>query len=96
MKNGSVTLGQVAELTSHVEVACSRCERRGRYRLSKLVTSLGEDFAMTDLALQLVDCPRMNEPVHKGCDVYFPGLAQIMNGDASPDAQTTDPTDDDY
>lgn len=55
MTKGSITLGEVAACASHIEVACGRCERRGRYRLVKLVASLGEDFPMTDLGGWIAD-----------------------------------------
>ena len=79
-KRGSVTLGEVAANVSHIEVACTRCERRGRYRLSRLIASHGADFPMTDLGAQLADCPKRNESIGKRCDVYFPGLIAIMHG----------------
>jgi hypothetical protein len=59
-KHGTVTLGEVAARASHIEVACTRCERRGRYRLSRLIATLGEDFPMTDLGAQIADCPKRN------------------------------------
>jgi hypothetical protein len=78
-KPGAVALGDVATRASHIEIACTRCERRGRYQLSKLVARLGEDFAMTDLGSELADCPRRTSPSwSERCDVYFPGLAKIM------------------
>jgi hypothetical protein len=58
MPNGSITLGDVAARASHFEVACSRCERRERYHLARLVAALGADFRMTDLGSELANCPR--------------------------------------
>lgn len=81
MASGSNTLGEVAARTTHIEVACSRCQRRGRYRLSKLVASLGEDFPMTDLGSEIVDCLKRHTAVTERCDVYFPGLGKIMHAD---------------
>lgn len=96
MTNGSVSLSEVAKRATHVEVACSRCERRGRYRLSRLVARLGEDFPMTDLGSELADCPRRNASMTERCDVYFPGLVKIMTGeDATPKPISSD-DDDDY
>ncbi|MCI1042615.1 hypothetical protein HWE05_05170 [Caballeronia zhejiangensis] len=81
----------------HLEVACSRCERRGRYRLSGLVARLGDEFPMTDLGSELADCPRRNASMTERCDVYFPGFIKIMTGEdpaAKPNAVSDD--DDDY
>jgi hypothetical protein len=77
---GSVALGEVAARARHIEIACTRCERHGRYQLTKLVARLGADFAMTDLGDELADCPRRASPAwSERCDVYYPGLAALMN-----------------
>lgn len=78
MANGSVTLGEVAARVTRIDIACSRCDRRGRYNLSGLVASLGDDFPMTDLHMHIADCPRRNGPAWERCDVYYPGLGAIM------------------
>lgn len=83
MAKGAVKLGAVAALASHIAVACSRCERKGRYHLTRLVAHYGPDFPMTDLGSELANCPRRTAASpHERCDVYFPGLAKIMSGDA--------------
>jgi hypothetical protein len=82
MKKGSVSLGEVAERASYLDVACSRCERKGRYRVAKLVADFGQDFPMTDLGSELSACPRLSAAAHHDrCDVYFPELPRIMRGD---------------
>lgn len=91
MRSGSVSLGEVAARTSHIEIACSRCDRKGRCRLAKLVARLGPDFAMTDLGAALADCPgRSAAAHHERCDVFFPMHAQIMADDRQTAAATTD------
>ncbi|CAB3758692.1 hypothetical protein LMG29542_03406 [Paraburkholderia humisilvae] len=96
MAKGSVTLGEVATRASHIEVACTRCERRGRYRLARLVASYGEDFPMTDLGAEIADCPKRHAAITERCDVYFPGLRKIMdpNGE-TPRSPAQDHGDDD-
>lgn len=79
--NGSVVIGEVAARASHIDVACSRCDRRGRYQLARLVEALGDDFPMTDLGAELANCPRRGATAHnERCDVFFPGLRTIMDG----------------
>lgn len=78
MANGSVTLGDVAARSNRIDVACSRCDRRGQYSLSRFVGKLGEDFPMTDLAAHIADCPKRNGPAWERCDIYYPGLGAIM------------------
>lgn len=80
MTHGSVALGDVAAKATHIDIACSRCERRGRYHLARLVERLGPDFPMTDLGAELADCPNRAAPSHgQRCDVYFPDLVAILN-----------------
>jgi len=81
-KNGRILLGELAARASHIDIECSRCDRKGRYRVTKLVRRLGEDFPMTDLGAELADCPRRTAATHhERCDVFFPTLPQIMSGD---------------
>ncbi|BBP95985.1 hypothetical protein BSFA1_11140 [Burkholderia sp. SFA1] len=90
-KNGSVLLGELAARAGHIEIACSRCDRKGRYRVAKLVARLGEDFPMTDLGAEVADCPRRSASAHhERCDVYFPKLVQIMADDENRSASTSD------
>jgi hypothetical protein len=82
-KPGSVSLAEVASRTTHIELACTRCDRRGRYRLDGLIQRFGPDFGMTALPGELVDCPnRKVVNPSKRCDVLFPGLLEIMRGEA--------------
>jgi hypothetical protein len=80
--NGTLTLGDVAARASHLEVACSRCDRHGRYQLARLVAALGADFRLTDLGSEIANCPRRAAAVHERCDIYFPGLKSLMDGEA--------------
>ena len=79
---GSVARGEVAARASHLDIACSRCDRRGRYRLVRLVDQFGGDFPMTDLGAELANCPDRNAASHgERCDVFFPALIAILQGD---------------
>lgn len=80
-KRGSIALADVAAKATHIELACTRCQRRGRYQLARLVARLGPDFAMTELGAELVSCSNRTEAAPgKRCDVYFPGLTELVYG----------------
>ena len=49
MSTGSLTLAQIADRLDMVKVRCSKCDRRGRYRMSTLIERYGADFAGPDL-----------------------------------------------
>ncbi|MBB5414136.1 hypothetical protein HDG42_000160 [Paraburkholderia sp. JPY171] len=87
-KPGSVSLDEVATRTTHIELACTRCDRHGRYRVDGLIQQFGPDFAMPDLSGELASCPnRLASNPSMRCDVFFPRLGAIMRGDA-PQSET--------
>lgn len=59
MPGGSITLGQVAAHTATLAVACSRCDRAGRYSLDTMIAKHGPQFGIPDLLRLLsADCPK--------------------------------------
>jgi len=79
MPAGVVLLGQVAARLPVLEVACNRCDRRGRLHTSRLLAEHGPGLPMPDLRFIIAaDCPRMiAEHVHDVCGVHFPGLTGL-------------------
>lgn len=57
-------------------VACSRCDRRGRYRLDKLIASHGADAPTRIIVAELTaTCPhRDSAALMERCDILFPKL----------------------
>jgi len=53
---------------------CSRCERRGRYRLDTLIARHGTDAPVRVIVYGLtVDCPQRDSIVlMERCDILFP------------------------
>jgi hypothetical protein len=57
------TLAEIAAPTSMLTVACSRCERRSRYRLDTLIARHGADAGVRVIVPELTaDCPRRAAP----------------------------------
>jgi hypothetical protein len=56
-----------------VRLACTRCDRRGQYRLAGLIERYGADVRLPDLRTILADCPRQNK-FGDPCGVIFPDL----------------------
>ena len=75
---GAITLGDMqAKGMRMLQVACRRCERRGRLSIARLIAAHGrEDYG--DLrALIAHDCPKMQKPptdIYDRCGVHFPEL----------------------
>ncbi len=76
---GYVRLGQLAGRLPIVGVACNRCPRRGRLRLSGLLDWHGPALPVPDLLRLLsADCPRQQaDKMHDACGAHLPGLVGL-------------------
>ena len=83
MSEGSITLGDVAEHTPVLAVACSRCERAGRYNLDTLITRHGVGFGIPSLLhLLSKDCvKRASVSAYDLCGVHCPELPGFFLGE---------------
>ena len=79
MPHGALSLGQLAERLTHLEVRCRRCERRGRLRLDRLIAQHGADFPGPALREILAgDCPKWDASLYERCSVYFPNVPTVF------------------
>lgn len=74
------TLGEIAARTAMLTVACSRCKRRGRYRLDKLIARYGADASGRIMVPELTaDCPqREAAALWERCDILFPDTPTLF------------------
>jgi hypothetical protein len=80
------TLGEIAARAAMLNVACTRCERRGRYRLDTLISRYGADAGVRVIVPELTaDCPQresvalmeaVRHPV-RGATSCFPNCERI-------------------
>jgi hypothetical protein len=79
--SGSILLGQVAEHLVTLEIACNRCERKGRAAVDRLMAQHGRLMSIpTLLALLSADCPkRQAAKMHDICGAHLPQLPGIFN-----------------
>jgi hypothetical protein len=77
---GSLTLFDVAAKTDVLAVACSRCDRAGRYPLTRLIERLGGNFTVPDLLRELSpDCPKRGSvSQYDLCGIYCTELAALF------------------
>jgi hypothetical protein len=66
-----LTLADIAAKTDRLVVACSRCERRCRYSLARLIAKYGPDKSGVELLRELsADCPLAGNVV-EGNIIYY-------------------------
>ena len=75
-----ITLGDMAAKgMTMLEVACRRCDRRGRFSIARLIAEHGRDDHGDLRALIAADCPKMQNPspnIYAQCGLHFPELPQ--------------------
>jgi hypothetical protein len=60
----------------YVDLACTKCERRGRLLRDKLIAQYGADIVLPDLRERLArasKCERVGK-MHDPCGAYYPAL----------------------
>ena len=78
MTEGALILGEVAERTPTLEVACDLCEHRGRFVMARLLRDHGLALRMPELlALLTADCPRRSVAEPRGA--HFPQLTALFS-----------------
>jgi hypothetical protein len=78
---GSITLADVAARTDTLAVACSRCDRAGRYPVATLIGRHGGWFTVPALLRILsADCPKRQQSVsaYDLCGVHCPDLPALF------------------
>src|SRR5262249_51405945 len=63
-----------------LEIACHRCDRRGRLSVEKMIEQHGDDMALPDLWIPLAgDCPKARSAAtHDRCAIYYPQLPGLF------------------
>jgi hypothetical protein len=80
--SGAITLADVAERTDTLSVACTRCERSGRYPGVLLVKRHDRRCGVPQLLHKMsADCPRRaSVSTYDLCGVHCPELAGLFLG----------------
>ena len=74
------TLADLRPDVTRLPIACSRCDRRGRLSVLRLLAEHGPGTPIWKAVDGLsADCPRREaSSIMERCDVYFPGLAGLV------------------
>jgi hypothetical protein len=77
---GSIILADVAERTAVLAIACTRCDRAGKYSMDTLIDRYGLAFGVPALLRLLsADCPkRRSLSASDLCGVHCPELSALF------------------
>lgn len=75
-----ITFGRAATKLAMLELACRRCERKGRYRLAGLIEKHGADTSIPDWLYGIrLACPlHSTVSLYQQCMVHCPNLATVF------------------
>jgi hypothetical protein len=88
---GTITLADIAARTDTLSIACTKCDRAGRYPLATLIKRYAPELSIPDLLRILsAGCP-MRESVSPDalCGAYCPDLLRLFPGDGAANASGT-------
>jgi hypothetical protein len=79
-RSGSILFGEVAEHLVTLEIACNRCDRKGRMAVERMMAEHGAMRTIpTLLALLSADYPRRQaHKIHDVCGAHFPQLPAVF------------------
>jgi hypothetical protein len=80
MARSYLVFGDIEGKLDVLRVECTRCSRKGRYRVSQLIEKYGRDASMMKWKEQLNgDCSRRDAPqLHERCDLICPELPRVL------------------
>jgi hypothetical protein len=82
-KNGWFVLSDLQTVLGlhQVNVACRKCERRGRVSVARLIRDYGPDTQLPHFAVTLATgCPRQKaHSIYDQCGAWFPGIGEALN-----------------
>ena len=76
----SISLGDLEGKITMLEIACSRCDRRGLLGLDRLIEEHGAGTGLPVLAqILVVDCPHATSfSIQDRCGLHFPHLPGLF------------------
>ena len=79
MSRGHVVFGDIEGKLDVLRVECTRCDRKGRYSVAKLIEKHGrKGNLMVWREILNGDCPKRDGRVHDRCDLICPDLPKVL------------------
>ena len=80
MARDFLVFGDIQGKLTMLRIECTRCERKGRYSVAKLIEKHGRRGHLTRWVSDLKgDCPKREvHALHERCDVICPDLSKVL------------------
>jgi hypothetical protein len=79
MSRTYLTFGDIEGKVDMLRVECTKCQRKGRYNVAKLIAKYGRDGNMAKWKEQLNgDCPKRDARIYERCDLICPDLPKVL------------------
>jgi hypothetical protein len=80
MARAYLIFGDIEGKLNVLRVECTRCSRKGRYSVCRLIAQYGRKASMMKWKDQLKgDCPKRDAPqLHDRCDLICPDLPKVI------------------
>ena len=86
-RDRSMTFGDLIGQLEHLEIACPKSDRLGRYSVRRLAMQYGRDGKLTDWINRMTkDCPRKQSPgLADACGARCPDLLKLAGRSGGDD-----------
>jgi hypothetical protein len=79
MSRTYLVFGDIEGKLDVLRVECSKCPRKGRYSVAKLIAKYGRKGNMMKWKEQLNgDCPKRDARLYERCDLLCPDLPKVL------------------
>jgi hypothetical protein len=79
MSRGYVVFGDIEGTLDVLRVGCTKCDRKGRYSVAKLIEKFGrKGNLMVWREMLNGECPKRDARLHDRCDLVCPGLPKVL------------------
>ena len=79
MARGYLVFGDIEGKLDVLRVECTRCDRKGRYSVAKLIEKHGrKGNLMVWREMLNADCPRRDARINDRCDLVCPDLPKVI------------------
>jgi hypothetical protein len=79
MSRTYLVFGDIEGKLDTLRVECSRCSRKGRYSVARLIEKYGRKANMMKWKEQLNgDCPKRDARLNESCDLICPDLPKVL------------------